>query len=129
DGKISLQLISIGSPTDVLWVDLGATAYFDAGTELPAFPPLPAVISRKLDKSSNDNAVSSMLQMLNQAKTPGFMFGADVQGHIRLDLLFLYAQVDAELGFDVALRKISTPPAECVQPDGSFGLNNWYASG
>ena len=57
------------------------------------------------------------------------MFGADVQGHVRLQLLFLYAEVDAELGFDVAFEHVASPPAGCAQPDGSFGLNNWYGMG
>jgi hypothetical protein len=127
--KVSLKLISIGNPGDVLYVDLGATAYFDAGTELPAFPPLPPDIAQNLDKSSNDQAVASMLKLLGSAGNPGFMFGADVQGHIRLSLLFLYAEVDAELGFDVAFEKVTSPPAGCVQADGSFGLNNWYGMG
>ena len=130
DQRVSLKLIQIGSPGDILYVDLQATAYFDAGTELPAFPPLPPDISSNLGgKSADDNAVSSMLQLLAANKDPGFMFGADVQGHVRLELLFLYAEVDAELGFDVALRRITNPPASCVTPGGSFGLNNWYGMG
>jgi hypothetical protein len=130
DNEISLQLVSIGKQGDPIYVSLGATAYFDAGTELPAFPPLPAsIIGGGLDKSSNDNTVSSLLQELGQAGNPGFMFGADAQGHIRLSLLFLYAEVDAELGFDVALMRITSVPKGCTQPDGSFGLNNWYALG
>jgi hypothetical protein len=129
-GRVSLQLIDIGNPGDVLYVNLGATAYFDAGTELPPFPPLPPDISSNLSgKSDADNAVTSMLQLLASHKDAGFMFGAEVHGHVRLELLFLYAQVDAELGFDVALRRITTPPASCVQGDGTFGLNNWYGMG
>jgi hypothetical protein len=127
--KVSLQLINIGSPGDDLYVNLGATAYFDAGTELPAFPPLPSEIAGNLDKSSNDAAVTSMLKYLAGGGNPGFMFGADVQGHVRLELLFLYAEVDAELGFDVAFEHVTSPPAGCAQPDGTFGLNNWYGMG
>ncbi|HVU54782.1 MAG TPA: hypothetical protein VHD83_06990 [Puia sp.] len=129
DKRISLELISIGKPGDVLYVDLGATAYFDAGTELPAFPPLPSEIGGRLDKGGSDNNVSSILQMLGKTGNAGFMFGAEAHGHIRLDLLFLYAQVDATLGFDVALMKVANPPAGCIQSDGSFGLNHWYAMG
>jgi hypothetical protein len=125
--KISLTLINIGSKGDDLYVFLGATAYFDAGTELPAFPPLPPDIG--LDKSSSDATVTSMLQLLGQKGNAGFMFGADVQGHIRLELLFLYAEVDAELGFDVAFEHVASPPPGCIQSDGSFGLNNWYGMG
>jgi len=127
--KVSLQLINIGSPGDDLYVNLGATAYFDAGTELPAFPPLPPDIASNLNKSSNDAAVASMLKLIAGGGNPGFMFGADVQGHIRLELLFLYAEVDAELGFDVAFEHVTNPPAGCAQPDGTFGLNNWYGMG
>jgi hypothetical protein len=127
--KVSLQLINIGNPGDDLYVYLGATAYFDAGTELPAFPPLPPEIASNLDKSSNDAAVTSMLKLIGAGGNPGFMFGADVQGHIRLQLLFLYAEVDAELGFDVAFEHVTNPPAGCAAPDGSFGLNNWYGMG
>ena len=132
DKRISLELIKIGSPGDMLFVDLGATAYFDAGTELPAFPPLPdKVAGMQGDKSGNDNAVHTMLQILGNAKppNPGFMFGAELHGNIHLSLLFLYAQVSAELGFDVALEHVANPPGGCIQPDGSFGLNNWYGMG
>ncbi|HTR30094.1 MAG TPA: fibronectin type III domain-containing protein, partial [Puia sp.] len=132
DKRISLELIKIGSPGDVLYVDLGATAYFDAGTELPAFPPLPdKVASLQGDKSGSDNSVTTMLHIIGTANppNPGFMFGAEVHGNIHLSLLFLYAQVSAELGFDVALEHVTNPPGGCVQPDGSFGLNNWYGMG
>jgi hypothetical protein len=132
DKRITLELIKIGSDGDALYVDLGANAYFDAGTELPAFPALPDDIAKlQGDKSGNDNAVSTMLQIIGNAKppNPGFMFGADIHGAIHLNLLFLYAKVDAELGFDVALEHVANPPAGCVQPDGSFGLNNWYGMG
>jgi hypothetical protein len=130
--KVSLTLINIGDPNGGnldLYVFLGGTAYFDAGTELPGFPPLPADITGHLDKSNSDNAVSTMLQMLNTKGNPGFMFGADVQGHIRLDLLFLYAQVDADLGFDVAFERPTTIPPGCMQSDGTFGIANWYGTG
>lgn len=132
DKRITLELIKLGNPGDMLYVDLGATAYFDAGTELPAFPALPDVIANlQGDKSGNDAAVSSMLQLIGSAKpaNPGFMFGAEIHGGIHLSLLFLYAQVDAELGFDVALEHVANPPSGCVQSDGSFGLNNWYGMG
>jgi hypothetical protein len=132
DKRISLELIKIGSPGDMLYVDLGATAYFDAGTELPAFPALPdKVAGLQGDKSSSDNSVSTMLHIIGTANppNPGFMFGAEVHGNIHLSLLFLYAQVSAELGFDVALEHVTNPPGGCVQPDGSFGLNNWYGMG
>ena len=132
DKRISLELIKLNQPGDMIYVDLGATAYFDAGTELPAFPALPAdIASKQGDKSSSDNAVYTMLQILGNAKppNPGFMFGAEVHGSIHLSLLFLYAQVTAELGFDVAMEHVTNPPAGCIQPDGSFGLNHWYGMG
>ena len=132
DKRITLDLIKIGSPGDMLYVDLGATAYFDAGTELPAFPALPSDISSlQGNKSGSDNAVYTMLQLLGNAKppNPGFMFGAEVHGGIHLSLLFLYAQVTAELGFDVAMEHVTNPPSGCIQPDGSFGLNHWYGMG
>ena len=124
--KVSLTLISIGNKGDDLYVFLGGTAFFDAGTELPNFPPLPPDIG--LDKSGSDAAVTSMLQSHGKGNA-GFMFGADIQGHIRLSLLFLYAEVDAEVGFDVAFEHIATPPPGCTQADGTFGLNNWYGTG
>jgi len=132
DKRVTLELIKIGNPGDMLYVDLGANAYFDAGTELPAFPALPDdIASLQGDKSGNDAAVSSMLQLIGHAKPPnaGFMFGADIHGGIHLSLLFLYAQVTAELGFDVALEHVANPPSGCIQADGSFGLNNWYGMG
>src|SRR6185312_1268949 len=60
---------------------------------------------------------------------PGFMFGAEVHGQVHLSLLFLYAQVTAELGFDVAMEHVTNPPSGCVQADGSFGLNQGYGMG
>ncbi|MBS1921636.1 MAG: hypothetical protein JST17_15420 [Bacteroidetes bacterium] len=126
DKKVSLALINIGSPGDDLYVYLGASAYFDAGTELPPFPPLPSEITGYNNSSSN-NTVFSILQE-NQETNPGFMFGARADGHLRLSLAFLYAQVDAVLGFDVALLHIDNPPAGCSY-DGTFGLNKWYGMG
>jgi hypothetical protein len=124
--KVSLTLISIGNKGDDLYVFLGGTAFFDAGTELPDFPPLPPDIG--LDNSGSNAAVTSMLQSHGKDNA-GFLFGADIQGHIRLSLLFLYAEVDAEVGFAVAFEHVATPPPGCIQADGTFGLNNWYGMG
>jgi len=111
-------------------VHLGATAYFDAGTVLPAFPPLPQDIATHLpDNSSSNASVKDLLTQLAAAGNPGFMFGADVTGEVDVSLLFLYAKASAEIGFDVALEKVLNVPKSCIQGDGTFGLNNWYALG
>jgi len=134
DNRITLQLININ--ITALKVNLSANAYFDAGTELPAFPALPPqVASEQGDKNGNDAAVGSFLQQISRpdpktglSPNAGIMFGAQVSGSIDLDLLFLYASVSATIGFDVALLHVTTPPPGCIQ-NGSFGYNNWYGMG
>lgn len=134
DNRITLQLLNID--LSVLKVNLSANAYFDVGTELPAFPALPPqVASEQGDKSGNDAAVGSFLQQISRpdpktglSPNAGIMFGAQVSGSINLNLLFLYAAVDATIGFDVALLHVMTPPPGCIQ-NGTFGYNNWYGMG
>ncbi len=134
DNRITLQLINID--LSVLKVNLSANAYFDVGTELPAFPALPPeVASDQGEKSSDDAAVGSFLKQISRpdpktglSPNAGIMFGAQVSGSINLDLLFLYASVGATIGFDVALLHVTTPPPGCAQ-NGTFGYNNWYGMG
>ncbi|MEO9022511.1 MAG: hypothetical protein ABI237_08290 [Ginsengibacter sp.] len=131
----SIHILTIGTPTDKLYANLDATSYLDAGNVLPAFPGLPTVITHNLPASANPQANSStieaMLKQIGTAGNPGFMFGADVNGSLKLSFSFLYASAAATLGFDVALEHINENeiPPGCQQTDGTFGFNNWYAIG
>lgn len=130
-----ITIVNIGDSTKDSYVNLGGSAYFDAGKTLPQFPPLPAEITNNLpagaDPAANAGTVQAMLREMGAAGNPGFMFGAEIQGEIKLAFSFLYARATAMAGFDVALEKIKTNniPPGCQQPDGTFGLNNWYAIG
>jgi hypothetical protein len=134
DNRVTLNLLDIN--LSLLKVKLSANAYFDVGTELPAFPALPPQVAvDQGDKSANDAAVGSFLQQISRpdpktglSPNAGIMFGAQVSGSIDLDLLFLYASVDATIGFDVALLHVTNPPPGCIQ-NGTFGYNNWYGMG
>ncbi len=122
-----------GSPLS-LEAHLEANGYLDMGTELPSGfpPPLPAEISANVSgKSSSDASVQSLLSALRNQDppNPGFAFGAQVRGNLHLQLLFLYAKVDALLGFDVGLQYVQNPPSACLSSGEQFGFNNWYATG
>ena len=124
--------IGPANPGIPLQAYLAASGYFDMGTELPPGypPPLPQEISSHLgDKGSSDAAVQALLNSLRRQGNPGFAFGAEVQGGINLQLLFLYANVNALLGFDTGLEYVQNPPNACVANGQKFGFNNWYATG
>ncbi len=121
--RVSFTLVS--DTTDVFLIHVGATAYFEMGSLInPALPPLPdALIAFGVQRSPDvDNLVNSM----NKADGNGFMFGAEVDGHLKFSVAFLYADIQAVLGFDLALKHFE----QSFQCGGSSaGWQNWYALG
>ncbi|MCO5248200.1 MAG: hypothetical protein M9887_04540 [Chitinophagales bacterium] len=129
--RITLTFIDIN--TSVLKVYLKASAYFCAGTKLPQFPPLPNEVNEFLgDKSSS---MSKMLSDIGGGQS-GFMFGAAVDGGLKLQLGIFYARASAKIGFDVAFRYFTKSPCggavdlkEKKDYPTDFGMNGWYANG
>ncbi|MCZ2392751.1 MAG: hypothetical protein LC105_02710 [Chitinophagales bacterium] len=129
--RIAVTFININ--TGILKVYLGAQAYFCAGTKLPQFPPLPNEVNEFLgDKSSS---MSKMLSDIGGGQS-GFVFGASVDGNIRLQMGIFYAKATAKIGFDVAFRYFTKSPCggatdmnERANYPTDFGMNGWYANG
>ncbi len=104
--------------------NLGATAYFAAGTLLDIkLPDLPIEIS---SKTKRDASTVQLLEAMKKTPADGFMFGARVDGRFRATYAILYAEAKAILGFDLALMHFK----EQISCGGSpMGWNNWYAVG
>ncbi|WP_367914322.1 hypothetical protein [Leadbetterella sp. DM7] len=127
--RIELTLVDMKDEGPVKKAYLGANAYFCLGSELPPFPALPDQVRDFMGGGGNKNSANELVKsMISITKpTPGFMFGASVTGEIDLSLLILRAYATATLGFDVALMR--PVPGSCKSPDGTFGLDGWYAVG
>lgn len=126
--RIELTLVDIKDKGPVKKAYLGADAYFCLGSELPPFPALPDEVLDFMGGGGKNSANELVKSMISVTKpTPGFMFGASVTGEIDLNLLILRAYAKATLGFDVALMR--PVPGNCKSPDGTFGLDGWYAVG
>lgn len=109
-------------------VFLGGDAYFCTGNVLPPVPQLPPNVAELFDLTAENNSLISAIQGSMGQSNPGFMFGASVRGKLDLQLAMFYAKIEATVGFDVDLRRVSDP-GDCANVDGSFGLNNWYGMG
>ncbi|MDP4254808.1 MAG: hypothetical protein Q8938_12435 [Bacteroidota bacterium] len=121
--RVSFTLLDVKS--DIFAAHIGATAYFEMGSLVnPALPPLPnALISFGVQRNpSVDNLVTSM----NKADGNGFMFGAEVDGSLKFSVAMLYANVNAILGFDLALKHFAN---NFMCGGTSAGWQNWYALG
>jgi|GEM_PF-921679 len=126
--RIKVQLLKLGAPGDLLYVDLGANAYFCAGTKLPAFPALPDELDKFLGELSGKRSAANQKLLGDIAGGAGFMFGAKVHGQVQVNLGIFYVDAKAFVGFDVALKHYPVPPC-AVNADDTFGMNNWYAKG
>jgi len=128
--KMSLTLIDLkkSQTAGILEVFLGGQGYMCIGSILPKFPELPKEVADFLgyglsEKQSSNASVTNLLS----GPGGGFMFGADILGHVDLDLTIIRAYATAHMGFDVGL--IHTQSTGC-SPDGSLmGFNGWYAVG
>ena len=119
--------IYIGTPDqpcninlDVPFIDVGVTAYFDIGTNVPPMPPLPANV-REIAYKVNTN--SSLRQ-----SGAGFVFGAALNVSIGVKAGGLIsATVEGGAGFDISLRKYNN--LSCQGSSGPVGIDGWYATG
>lgn len=131
DGKIHFSpdewYIKIGSPTNRAGllltlpnVDIGATGYFQVGTNTDPMADIPSEV-REIAYSASRN--QSLLR-----SGQGLIFGAklDVQGGINL-AGFASAELRALAGFDLMLRRYVG--LSCAGQSGDIGINGWYASG
>ena len=104
---------------------IGANAYLGMGSLInPTLPPLPDKITAFGVQRSPQ--VDALINQLDKTKGDGMMFGAQVNGTLKFSLAFLYANLDATLGFDLALKHF----LQNFQCGGtSAGWENWYALG
>ncbi|MCO5231522.1 MAG: hypothetical protein M9958_10240 [Chitinophagales bacterium] len=130
--RIAVTFININ--TGILKVYLGAQAYFCAGTKLPQFPPLPPDVEKFLG-GAKSGSMGKVLSDIGGGQS-GFMFGASVNGNIRLQMGIFYAKATAKIGFDVAFRYFTKSPCggatdmnERADYPTDFGMNGWYANG
>ena len=101
------------------------SAYVEMGSLVnPQLPDLPDEITRLGVQRSPQ--IVSLLQALNDAPGSGFAFGARVDGRLHFQLAFLYADGNAIVGFDLALKKFDQ---DFSCGGHSAGWNNWYATG
>ncbi|MCO5269404.1 MAG: hypothetical protein M9897_10990 [Brumimicrobium sp.] len=120
--KIEVTLMKLNTP--FLKVDIGGSAYFCIGSELPPFPALPSVVTNALQMNNNkDTYNNSVLSKIKNGA--GFMFGAEIHGSINASIAIFYLDIAATLGFDVALKHYTSNPCGNTP----IGLEGWYANG
>ena len=98
-------------------------AYLMAGSQIPPIGELPPQVQ--------SIAGSSLRTTGSRASTGGFAFGANLNVGTNGPQDFLkifYADIDAGLGFDVALRNFGAA-ATCSSNGEKIGINGWYATG
>lgn len=140
DESKRVSLVFIDFSSKMLNVKFGANCYLCLGNELPnngELPPIPAKISQFLDGSQKGEAVQSdniaaasaaRDQALSSFKADaGVMLGAQVYGHIGLDLGIIYGNIDAIAGFDMSLVHFAN--AYCANLGREPGYNKWYGRG
>jgi len=118
--------IYIGTPTKRAGIMLSAlglkaklNAYIDIGTEIPDFPGVPANVRSVVGDININNSMRN--------SGAGFMFGASFNTTATLNAIVASASVEAEIGFDIMLRKYKN--ATCAGMSGEVGINGWYATG
>lgn len=139
--RIGLTLIDLNAY--IVELKIGANMYVCIGNELPgdgALPPIPTTISNFLNGSTqgagvqSDNAskadASRAMAMSNfgGSISGGVMFGAQVYGHLGVNLGILSGSMDMLAGFDVSLRKLSAS-AYCMNLGKTPGWHQWYGEG
>lgn len=116
--------VRAGIHFDLLLGGLDATAYFNAGTDIPDFPGLPANVGSLASHIRSNEGL--------RKSGGGFMFGADLNAEIELDWGPVYAYLYAGLGFDLMLRDYGDAVCSDGDPgttDQPVGINGWYAAG
>ncbi len=107
--RISLSLLGVG-----------ATAYFMLGNQIPGIPP--PNIPSDIDIGSY-NTTRKSASIIGSGS--GVAFGASLSINERITFLIFYAKLEAGLGFDIAIRRLT---AQCS--NGNLpGVNGWYAQG
>jgi len=121
--RATFQLVD--DSTSIYVLRIGANAYLGLGSLInPSLPPLPDKLSAFGVQRSPQ--VDALINQLDKTKGDGMMFGAQVNGTLKFSLAFLYANLDATLGFDLALKHF----LQNFQCGGtSAGWENWYALG
>ncbi len=118
---------SLGPTMSMGSAGLLLAAYFDAGTILPEFPPLPDELLSILGSRYQP------MQRFNSdfSNGSGLLFGAHLAVELSdLNFLFFYAEFYAGLGFDAMLRDYGTAVrCDGIDTDGPIGINGWYATG
>ena len=98
-------------------------SYFMTGSHLPAFPAMPKKVANLLGSSNYQTPDLTQLE-----KGAGFAFGSNFSlGTGTIPLLIFYASFDAELGFDIMMKKY--PNALCAETGEQPGIKGWYAQG
>ncbi|MCM1040906.1 MAG: hypothetical protein NC396_00575 [Bacteroides sp.] len=98
-------------------------SYFMTGSHLPAFPAMPKKVANLLGHSNYDKPDLTQLE-----RGAGFAFGSNFSLSTgTIPLLIFYAAFDAELGFDIMMKKY--PNAICTETGGQPGIKGWYAQG
>jgi hypothetical protein len=98
-------------------------AYLMAGSQIPPLGELPPEVQ--------SIAGASLRSTGSRSSTGGFAFGANLRvgsGGPQDFLKIFYAEIDAGVGFDVALRDFGAA-ATCSNTGGNIGINGWYATG
>ena len=109
-------------------LDISMGGYFDMGTVIPAFPPLPPQVQEILGQldivDRNDTRF---------ANAQGVLFGASLDFDMPgLEFLMFYASFNAGAGFDVMLRHYEggVCSGDANDPNAPTpGINGWYGSG
>ncbi len=93
--------------------------YFMMGHDLPPMPPPPSYF----EGDENPPAIRDADTVL----TEGFAIGASLEVNADISFLIIYADLNANLGFDIALNNLSN--SICSGSGTAPGINGWYASG
>lgn len=108
-------------------IQMNASAYFMAGTEVLPPPPLPERIRKAVGMSVDFARNNEML-----SKGVGFALGAalscQIGGGYEDKRLAIYASGTAETGFDILLQKYHGS-VYCKQTGEAPGVNGWFAQG
>lgn len=99
------------------------SSYFMTGSHLPAFPSIPKKVSTLLGNSHYQTPDLRQLE-----KGAGFAFGSNFNMSTgTIPLLLFYARFDAEIGFDIMMKKYLN--TLCTETGEAPGIKGWYAQG
>ncbi|MEM1319798.1 MAG: hypothetical protein AAGG75_06045 [Bacteroidota bacterium] len=102
-------------------IGVNIDAYLQAGMNVDPIPPLSNLIPDYRGRGpENSERPASGLYRSGQ----GIVMGAKISVKEEINLLVLYGELKAGIGFDATLRKVKPPACD---PD--IGLKNWYIQG